>query len=664
MARNSIEKRVNRLNPTFIFLGSLFLNGDLYVCQKPCEVPISEKQEIYYNYEPQTYDKENQLYKIKSPGLYMFKQKDEKVHYVYYYKDDGYIFEDLPVKIEKGNYYYKQPLEGYFISKTQQNDLTLVGVWNEYYLYKQTLTNDGWYENYFIDKTPPEVYLRSNHTRIEGNQLKTNQSFEIVVEDALLEDGEKIKVETYQLKDGLHQIPYCFQDALGNETKGVMEVEVDKTKPTMHLPNNDQLYLNTPYHLTITEPHLDLKKSHIYLDDQPIDIHHPTIQASGMLKVHLEDTFGNINQYQIEIIYDQTKPTYTLNLNQNKVTLIVDEALKKQKLYLNNNLMTSNELILEEGNYHLKGMIEDRCGNITQIDEDFRIDLTAPTIVYPKLENHRLNTALPYVVTFHDRFLKTYTLNIYLDDTCIKTYQGTNNDTISFVLEDKQGLSTYTIEGIVDDGMYQTAFKETIVIDQSLKPIDYSINGAQASKVQKLTLLSDTTFDTKCDEGMTIYQLYKQETLLHESKQPSYIVYAYDKPTHLVITVIDESGHRKQKTIYFEYPLQNEEPQEIPKEEIVQTVNKQKQEPTMVPVPLKVVEKKKNVGLLYPFLGVILCVLFIFMLRRKTLHLTHSKKTSEPISNTQANDTILCDQDDTVYLSPDDTTLLDDSDQS
>lgn len=594
--------------------------------------------------------------------MYWFKNDQGKDMYVLYYDHDDYVFDALPVKMKDGTYLYNHPLEGYYISKTKQDQMELVHEHQDFYLYKAELENDGQYQNYVIDKTPPSVYLKVEDDIVIGPSLHTNKDFELVIKDDHLENNQSIQVIPYQLKDGEHTIPYLVKDELGNEREGSFKVVVDKTSPTTTLPEGDTLYLNQPLHFELKDDHLNLEESAVIFQEKALPLDDLVLNQSGELRLHLEDHFGNQSNRCLKIVYDDECPTYHLNIEGSKMTFDVKEPLTSFQLQLNKQPFKNLKQELPEGRYELEGVIEDRCGNRTFVKESFCVDVTPPSIVYPTLNEPYYTNEIVYEVIFDDRFLKSYQLEVYLNNERIHTFQGSQPDRVSLSLDDHLGRSCYRVEGVADDGIHQQRFSQSFMIDRYLKKVNYLINQTDGSKVSELMLLVDTEFQTLAPEGQVTYYLYCDGKLRKTKQGASMVVSPKDHPTHLKIEIVDDAMHKEEKLIYFKYP------QEVVEKRTDSQNDDFKKESTPLPVSKPTLEKvtyqtkpisekptvKENSSGLgsvgWMSMGGMGCVMLIYLFRRYLASYHDQAGSTDNLSDASPHDTVCCDQDATLYL--------------
>lgn len=195
------------------------------------------------------------------------------------------------------------------------------------------------------------------------------------------------------LSETTHSIRARATDLAGNTGfSATVSFTVDNTAPQIAVEGvSDGVVYLDPVAPIITITETNLAETYIAINNEPF-VSGTAIVAEGQydLFVDVTDLAGNIAQTFLSFIIDGGAPLIEINgvadgqIVNTSVTpeiVVTDANLTQTSITLNGEGFVSGTEIIEEGEYQLQVTAADIAGNTTTQTLDFRIDLTAPTLV-------------------------------------------------------------------------------------------------------------------------------------------------------------------------------------------------------------------------------------------------------------------------------------------
>ena len=295
--------------------------------------------------------------------------------------------------------------------------------------------------HFFIDKTPPEVFVQGVE---EGAVKNKDVTLDLICEEDYFEtnmvyakvrrsiDG-RVEVEEPQMfehsarvekrtrvfsKDGEYEVSLSAKDKAGNETvEKVVHFTVDKTAPkisvtgtkpygkwdkgvTLNVGVEESFYNKSKVAVNATKTNMDGDKSNVVLPEMSLDNRLSkevlSFEEEGIyrLSVSVRDGAGNISKKQVDFLIDTTKPIisgidghdgkyYKSFCPDNLMDgLFKDLTLNYCELYLNGIEYDGESEITEEGKYVLSAKASDELGHVNEKSASFIVDHTPPEIVF------------------------------------------------------------------------------------------------------------------------------------------------------------------------------------------------------------------------------------------------------------------------------------------
>ena len=295
--------------------------------------------------------------------------------------------------------------------------------------------------HFFIDKTPPEVFLQG----VDDGAVKNKDvTLDLICEEDYFEtnmvyakvrrsiDG-RVEVEEPQMfehsarvekrtrvfsKDGEYEVSLSAKDKAGNEAiEKVVHFTVDKTAPkisvtgtkpygkwdkgvTLNVGVEESFYNKSKVAVNATKTNMDGDKSNVVLPEMSLDNRRSkevlSFEEEGIyrLSVSVRDGAGNISKKQVDFLIDTTKPIisgidghdgkyYKSFCPDNLMDgLFKDLTLNYCELYLNGIEYDGETEITEEGKYVLSAKASDELGHVNEKSASFIVDHTPPEIVF------------------------------------------------------------------------------------------------------------------------------------------------------------------------------------------------------------------------------------------------------------------------------------------
>lgn len=506
------------------------------------------------------------------------------------------------VKRVENRYLLNQETEIAWLAKKETHafdgmQTTKEGNWE---LYTKTINEEGLIETqfnkekwqFYLDTTPPQLTINlicgdksvvMNEPIFYTDQSNAFIQIERIDEADLFFEPEKewrqnkqCLIREIRLKEGENLVDEVLLDQAGHPGQKPIQIILDTEPPQIQMPENEIIANGE---IKIEDLFLDWNQTMVTLDgidqksffQQTNHGYELSIQKSGEYVIKAKDRVGHLKEVSKKIIFDDQPPKANIMCQEDKLYLNIEEEHLPEDFYreiiLNNketlipfekdgNLLVAQ--IDEDGYYSWQGSVTDLAGNMLEINLGQVIDVQTPRLTCDYRQQDFYEEPITIHFNLYDQYMAYWYIDLYRNDQWLKRESGNASGQVSLILDDQDfgdGHGLYKAFVYASDGCHEKVMEKTWIMDSFCAPIEVSVNGVNASKVEKMDILRPMIIHAVCQEGIVSWQLFKEDTLLKNGTQTIELQPSC-QATHLVMYVKDPYGHETTKTLLLETPIE------------------------------------------------------------------------------------------------------------